>query len=740
MPLAHPLQRRQDVHSSSESPSPSTSPYLSTTYFNPLFNKPVYDPTHAPPALDLDYAFSSNDSYYIDSRQSTPSDRFNFGVAETQYMQNSSSQYPQVRVQQSATDGLPSATTPPPMVEDFSQQSWNTYPDNTYLAPSPQQQYNPSVSYRTHKRLPSDSSVASVGPDSPYTQSTTTYPRIVDPDAQSIHSAHFENWDHSYSNIGQYPKPAYAQSANSDLFYNQAFQNFHPVSNDAISMMATQTVMSQAMNQQRGSNMNGAQNRSRRAFGGGVESSSDIRSNTPQLDRTMSDVYQDELYNPAMAQPAPSSQPRQQQAQGNIVSPHRSAFSDLLQVANTGHLTARSSSPAVNVSRQRSPFRESSQFAVDGGHSNPSSPADATRLTSAAQLRMQQKQEADAHAYAQHHPPSRHEYLDPPKTISPKEAHLDYENTEEDAKMPLFPPIKREHRFSSQNFNRGLHRGNTDESSNNDQSYPSMATSRRESSSSSAPHPSGPGFTLLPPSVPTIPQQYPFISESRRQSSSMRSGSDQMPEFPASLTSMESTKSETGQAENVKITPEADHSVLSPPSSQEAPISRPANTAASSGTYTCTTPDCHARFDAAAKLHKHRREAHRASVQHASTPTTPTSATHNAQAAANNLSRNNAPGPHKCEKVNPQTGKPCNTNFSRSYDLTRHEETIHNNRKQKVRCHLCTEEKTFSRNDALTRHMRVVHPDVDFPGKSRRGRNEGVDVVRQRIETGRGGR
>jgi hypothetical protein len=38
----------------------------------------------------------------------------------------------------------------------------------------------------------------------------------------------------------------------------------------------------------------------------------------------------------------------------------------------------------------------------------------------------------------------------------------------------------------------------------------------------------------------------------------------------------------------------------------------------------------------------------------------------------------------------------------------------------KVRCHLCTEEKTFSRNDALTRHMRVVHPDVDWVGKQKR--------------------
>ena len=33
--------------------------------------------------------------------------------------------------------------------------------------------------------------------------------------------------------------------------------------------------------------------------------------------------------------------------------------------------------------------------------------------------------------------------------------------------------------------------------------------------------------------------------------------------------------------------------------------------------------------------------------------------------------------------------------------------------------------------------MRVVHPDVDFPGKSGRGRSsEGTDVVRQKIEGG----
>jgi hypothetical protein len=37
-----------------------------------------------------------------------------------------------------------------------------------------------------------------------------------------------------------------------------------------------------------------------------------------------------------------------------------------------------------------------------------------------------------------------------------------------------------------------------------------------------------------------------------------------------------------------------------------------------------------------------------------------------------------------------------------------------------VHCPLCTEEKTFSRNDALTRHLRVVHPEHVDQNKRRR--------------------
>jgi hypothetical protein len=131
------------------------------------------------------------------------------------------------------------------------------------------------------------------------------------------------------------------------------------------------------------------------------------------------------------------------------------------------------------------------------------------------------------------------------------------------------------------------------------------------------------------------------------------------------------------------------------------PARRPSS---GSGTYTCTYHGCALRFETPSKLHKHKREAHRQTVS---------------AGEGNALAMGTSH--HKCERINPSTGKPCNSVFSRPYDLTRHEDVIHNNiRKQKVRCHICTEEKTFSRKIALTRHMRVVHPEV----QRRKGREE----------------
>lgn len=69
---------------------------------------------------------------------------------------------------------------------------------------------------------------------------------------------------------------------------------------------------------------------------------------------------------------------------------------------------------------------------------------------------------------------------------------------------------------------------------------------------------------------------------------------------------------------------------------------------------------------------------------------------------------------YRCERVDPSTGKSCTQLFKNAHDLTRHEDTIHRAAKHRVRCQVCTKERTFRRNDALLRHMRVVHGGGDI--------------------------
>ncbi|PVH98986.1 hypothetical protein DM02DRAFT_529969, partial [Periconia macrospinosa] len=47
--------------------------------------------------------------------------------------------------------------------------------------------------------------------------------------------------------------------------------------------------------------------------------------------------------------------------------------------------------------------------------------------------------------------------------------------------------------------------------------------------------------------------------------------------------------------------------------------------------------------------------------------------------------------PPRCQLINPTTGKTCNIEFSRPYDLLRHENLIHSVTRPKVR----VEEKCF---------------------------------------------
>lgn len=744
MTLAHHYSGRtaSDHHHSPQSDSlssPPSSPPPDFALFQKLDQVASYPP-YLPSALDFSYCGPSDD-YIIDSRQSTPYDStFNHlqdtqHSEDTQYMTHNLSTNPRLRIQQSSpSDGLRSQHTPPPMNEgsNWVQPGWNNYPDQTYLSPQTTQiQYHTQSGFRSHKRLSSDSSVGSTGPSSPYAQ-TTAYPHIVDSDSQSVSSPQLEAYDSSYPQAQNFVKP-FCYSPTSPIgqsYVNPAFQNLNLGNCNAVT---GQVGLKQLRDYQNMVNTGAGQRTTRRSFaannGNMGAPSTLVTSVLPKLDRTVSEAYQDELYDSTVA---PSSAQSQQTplsvSQASLLSPNRSVFSDRVRQANS----ARSESPSTEMTRERSPFRDDSEYAHQSFPQAPST-AGTSRINSAAQIRQQQKLQADARAYAQHHP-EHNNYAIAPKTISPKEALLEYD---EDAKSPN---VKREPEYSSAHAgqNSFVRRRNTtnahdiNQGSNTTDKNESTSTSssRRPasdlSSSQQSQQSNQSNYTFMPPSLPNeASQRYPWAASNRRQSSSMRSAqSDQVPEFPSTLPSMESTKSESGQEQNVRPPAFTSQETSSSQRSETtSPMTRPVDTSANSGTYTCVAPDCHARFDSSTKLHRHRREDHRISPQHAASPSTASSSTSpatNTQAVANNVSRNNAPGPHYCVKINPSTGKPCQAKFSRSYDLTRHEDTIHNNRKQKVRCQLCTDEKTFSRNDALTRHMRVVHPDVEFPGRQRR--------------------
>lgn len=408
----------------------------------------------------------------------------------------------------------------------------------------------------------------------------------------------------------------------------------------------------------------------------------DLRHSTvPKFERTYTDVAIDNFYDPtAMAtqtQSIPHSKPA---PNASLLSPYRP--NDIVQRTLQAAQNARSQSPSSSASRGVSPFRQNSPYRpASNSFSSPR-----MRVPTAAQAR-EQKVEADA-AYAMKQNMQSTEEAQP-KTISPKDALLDYREAEdESSKVPLFPESgasEYEHQYHGGDQYRNATQTSFDTTSG--QSYrrdswaapqfsPNFTTSTASAST----------FAFAPPAISGNMHGLPFSTpQFRNTPTSMPSASDQTPEFPAHLTSMESSASEAG-----------------PETASQASdfLQKPMSTTADSGTYSCTYHGCAQRFETPQKLQKHKREGHR-NANPATIGTTMTSA-----ALAE---RNSQAGPHKCERINPTTGKPCNTIFSRPYDLTRHEDTIHNARKQKVRCALCVEEKTFSRNDALTRHMVRIH-------------------------------
>jgi len=453
-----------------------------------------------------------------------------------------------------------------------------------------------------------------------------------------------------------------------------------------------------------------------------------------QLFRTESQAYQDELYNPpTTCNPVHSLTAKPSHAPNNYLSPHsNSLVTKRLETANI----ARSHSPISAVSRERSPFRDGSPLAPVGGWRSPAPVAG-----TAASMRQQQKEQAEQTELAQHRPQLQRE---PTKTISPKDALLDYTEQEQPSLFQdSIPAGYKQHTGGTEQWPSSTFVSQPGAAFGNltTPGQPSFANFRATSADGYTTS-DNMGFGPLPPQDqapvhnPSYMSAYANLGPPIKMESSHL---DANPPFPAQLTSMESSISDNGP----------------PPSSQESAINgtsaprRPSDTRAATGTYTCTYHGCTQRFDSHANLQKHKRDFHRFQQQQqqqrqhqqqppsqppsrdgSGTPSASASASPRSSASpapsstsgmtsAALLARNSQAGPHKCTRLNPSTNKPCNTIFSRPYDLTRHEDTIHNNRKHKVRCPMCREEKTFSRNDALTRHMRVVHPEVESFGKRR---------------------
>lgn len=397
--------------------------------------------------------------------------------------------------------------------------------------------------------------------------------------------------------------------------------------------------------------------------------------NMPKLDRTITDVYSDELYNPSFSITSTSPSPQTQPA----LSPASDVFKQRIQAANSQHLYA-AQSPMLGDSRGRSPFRQDSPYAAMVNEI-PKPGTNRVRLETSQQLRERRKAEEDA-KQLQHHQQQQQQQQSTPTTISPKDALLEFNESEVAPDFPLFPSQEPNTYGGEQNNGNGnMNRVPSQQSAS---PFPSMSTTPVHSN-----------FNFSAgPQIP-IPQTYTFMSRQRPQHEQQQQQRQLLtPSFPR----MGSAEASHAESDN----------------GNDSHIQRPDRTAADSGTYTCTYHGCTLRFATPALLQKHKREGHRQvnALNHL-----------RGQAGigpSENSVANSQAGPHRCDRINPSTGKPCNGVFSRPYDLTRHEDTIHNARKQKVRCDLCTEEKTFSRADALTRHYRVCHPEVEVPGKHRK--------------------
>ncbi|KAJ4365332.1 hypothetical protein N0V83_008953 [Neocucurbitaria cava] len=630
---------------------------------------------------------------------------------------------PAIRIQQSTpTPQLPqSGFSQPPMlstnVANTGLESWNSYGNvQGQSLQTPVQNQN-----RGHQRASSSSSVGSSVSQYQAVGPSASYQYVARSEYSSPHSATVDSSDmadtllRTFSN--HLPTPTHTPTQESFMNTNN-YNNYTPTSSTMDQTMAAHMSMKQALMDQGDDVPDFAHSARHSVSSYGHDSPAtphtatgedmdfkmpangetphkvdawqfnqfctydddlEMRQHTvPKFERTYTDIAADYSYDPSAV--AASSIPQTKPAQSSLLSPYRSNTNENVQRALQAAQYARSQSPSSSASRGDSPFRRGSPYRQTNSSFN-------SPMVGTAAATREQNRQADA-AYAMK-PQMQSEEA---KTISPKDALLDYREADEDSKAPLFPDggaSEYDGQYNSGDQYRNATQSSFDTTSQQSYRRDSWATPQFSSNFQTTATPSLPqqtsNFNFATPTVQGNMHNMPLASTSqyRPTSNNMSSAVDQTPEFPAHLTSMESSASEA-----------------EPPNGSQGSdlfLRKPTSSAADSGTYSCTYHGCSQRFETPQKLQKHKREGHR----NANLSTAMTSAAI--------LERNSQAGPHKCERINPTTGKPCNTVFSRPYDLTRHEDTIHNGRKQKVRCALCVEEKTFSRNDALTRHMVRMH-------------------------------
>ncbi|KAF2773266.1 hypothetical protein EJ03DRAFT_265268, partial [Teratosphaeria nubilosa] len=396
-----------------------------------------------------------------------------------------------------------------------------------------------------HQRTPSASTVASNDPASPYTH-TYSNPHIANTDFAPNSPAHYaeqqsalcqENLpSQSHTSVDSWFGTGYIPTQAARTGAHQAMKGFaidHHTGEDFAPGFAHSEQQSMSSNGYTspdtphsgvGDSTQAGQYSLSQNGENYVPSNPDV-----QLFRTDSQAYQDELYNPDVSTSAPVATSSSKPAT-TFLSPHRGLIEQRLQTANMN----RSQSPKSAVSRDRSPFRTGSPLAPTGTGNDWQS-----QIT-AASMRQQQKEEADRAEITRHQSSLPRE---PTKTISPKDALLDYKESEQSSLFQdTVPAGYRTHNggtqfWPSNDYQPGASFGSL-QTPSQQHLFSNFRATPVDGNSASA---DAMNYVPFPPQDQAQLQNGSFLNSYLDQAK-MESN----PEFPANLTRMESSLSDNG--------------------------------------------------------------------------------------------------------------------------------------------------------------------------------------------------